>query len=105
MDGSVIDWEFSATAKTSSVVIENGGKDVVFHPIYRYFQTIVIMLMMCDKNGPYEAFKLFLPMLSLSFAALVRQQQEEKRALLQIDIIIGNYEWAPCYMVPIYLLE
>ena len=40
MDGSVIDWEFSATAKTSSVVIENGGKDVVFHPIYRYFQQL-----------------------------------------------------------------
>ena len=40
MDDSVIDWEFSATEKTSSVVIENSGKDVVFHPIYRYFQQL-----------------------------------------------------------------
>ena len=48
---------------------------------------------------------IFLQMLSLSFAALVRQQLEEKRALLQIGIIIGNYEWDPCYMEPIYPLE
>ena len=35
MEGSIIDWEFSATAKTSSVLIENDGKEVIFHPIYR----------------------------------------------------------------------